>query len=412
MKTLEKLLLSFILLVGITLTASKDCCAKTKKTKPKAPVYAAFVVDSFTGRVLHSNNAHVSTYPASLTKIMTLYLMFEALESGKLKSHQKLKISQCAAGKPPTKLGLPPGHTITVFDAIMVLMLKSANDIACVVAENLAGTEKDFALLMTEKARQLGMNHTTFKNATGLPDAHQKTTAHDMVILSRAVYQHFPKYYRYFKTRTFKYKGQNLKNHNGLLGAVEGVDGIKTGFINASGWNLAASAVRSGRRIFAVVLGGHNRVWRNKRMTNLINDAFAKLDKMPQIIPLPLRKPMLFANNTDQTVVVLAETKDAIPTPEYKPLLQTQIRAQPNKPSSESNWAIQVGQFYDYNTAHRIAKEAKKRFTMLEDAMIVIDRINEKTHNVRMVGLTKNQATRACRLINEFGGNCEAGQKA
>ena len=235
-----------------------------------AAPYSDIVVDANSGTVLHQTNPDAKRHPASLTKIMTLYLLFEQLEAGKLKLDSQLKVSQSASEQSPTKLGLKAGSTIQVEDAIKGIVTRSANDAAVVVAEAIAGEEDDFAVLMTKKAKALGMANTLYKNASGLPDDAQVTTARDQSILGRAIQERFPKYYKYFQTRSFSFRGQSIANHNHLLGRVEGVDGIKTGYIRASGFNLVTSLHRGNRYVVAVVMGGSSAGSRDARMRELI----------------------------------------------------------------------------------------------------------------------------------------------
>ncbi|WP_299820011.1 serine hydrolase [uncultured Roseibium sp.] len=249
------------------------------------PKYAGIVVDAKTGKTLYSSSADSYRYPASLTKIMTLYVVFEELEAGRLTLDSRLKVSKYASGRPPSKLGLKPGETIKVKDAILALVTKSANDVASVIAENIGGSERTFAERMTRTARQLGMSKTTFKNPHGLPDSGQRTTARDMATLGRAIQERFPSYYGYFKTRAYKYKGRTYGNHNKLLGRVKGVDGIKTGYIRASGFNLVTSVNRDGRHIVAVVMGGKTGASRNAQMTKLINNYLSKASRGPKTAP-------------------------------------------------------------------------------------------------------------------------------
>ena len=241
-----------------------------------AAPYADIVVDANSGNVLHSTNPDAQRHPASLTKIMTLYLLFEQLEAGKLKLDSQLKVSGEAAGQMPTKLGLKPGTTIQVEDAIKGIITRSANDVAVVVAEAIAGDEDDFAKRMTRKAQALGMSRTVYKNASGLPDNDQVTTARDQSILGRAIQERFPKYYKYFSTRSFTFRGQSISNHNHLLGRVDGVDGIKTGYIGASGFNLVTSVHRGNRYLVAVVMGGSSAGSRDAKMRDLISDKIAQ----------------------------------------------------------------------------------------------------------------------------------------
>ena len=240
-----------------------------------SPASAAIVVDANSGAVLHASNADALRHPASLTKIMTLYLLFERLEAGKLKLDSHLKVSEHAEDQAPTKLGLEDGETIQVEDAIKGMVTRSANDAAVVVAEALAGSEGEFAKLMTRKAQALGMSKTVYKNASGLPDDAQVTSARDQAILGRAIQERFPTYYKYFQTQSFVFRGHTIGNHNRLLGKVEGVDGIKTGYTQASGYNLVTSMRRDKRHVVAVVLGGSSASSRDERMRELLNEHIA-----------------------------------------------------------------------------------------------------------------------------------------
>jgi D-alanyl-D-alanine carboxypeptidase len=236
-----------------------------------SPPTSSIVVDGNTGETLQASNVEALRHPASLTKIMTLYLLFERLEAGKVRLDTQLKVSEHAAEQAPTKLGLRPGQTIAVEDAIKAVVTKSANDAAVAIAENLGGDEDSFARLMTEKAHALGMSRTTYVNASGLPNDEQNTTAQDQALLGRAIQERFPRYYKYFSTEQFVYHGHAMRNHNHLLGVVGGVDGIKTGYTRASGFNLVTSVHRDGHYIIAVVLGGRSSYERDSRMRELIN---------------------------------------------------------------------------------------------------------------------------------------------
>jgi D-alanyl-D-alanine carboxypeptidase len=237
-----------------------------------SPPSASIVVDGNSGQVLQASNADAPRHPASLTKIMTLYLLFERLDAGKLKLDSPLKVSDHAADQDPTKLDLKSGQTIAVEDAIKGVVTRSANDAAVVIAESLGGNETEFAKLMTQKAHALGMSRTTYVNASGLPHDDQVTTARDQALLGRAIQDRFPRYYKYFSLPSFVYHGVTIHNHDHLLGSVEGVDGIKTGFTRASGFNLVTSLHRDGRYVVAVVLGGRSSFQRDAHMRELISD--------------------------------------------------------------------------------------------------------------------------------------------
>jgi D-alanyl-D-alanine carboxypeptidase len=255
--------------------AGGDADARTRKRK-KAPAYnpptASIVVDANSGAVMQASNADSPRHPASLTKIMTLYMLFERLEQGKIKLSSELPVSPHAAAQAPSKLGLKPGETIRVETAIRAIVTKSANDVAVIVAEALGGDESGFARQMTAKARALGMRHTVYQNASGLPDDRQITTARDQAILGRAVHDRFPQYYHYFATRTFEFRGKVMRNHNHLLGNVPGVDGLKTGYIRDSGFNIVTSVRRGNRHIVTVVFGGRTGNARDARARSLIDN--------------------------------------------------------------------------------------------------------------------------------------------
>ncbi len=253
-------------------------------TALSSPRYASIVVDANSGVALRETNADSLRHPASLTKIMTLYLLFERLESGKLKLNSPLAISEEAASQSPTKLGLKPGQSILVEDAIKALVTKSANDVAVAIAETLAGSEEEFARQMTRKARAIGMTRTVYRNASGLPDDDQVTTARDQARLGILIQERFPRFYRYFSTVNFTYHGDSMRNHNHLLGQVAGVDGIKTGYTHASGYNLITSVHRGGRHLVAVVMGGNTAGQRDAHMRDLIERYIVEASiKRPEI---------------------------------------------------------------------------------------------------------------------------------
>ncbi|WEK58785.1 MAG: D-alanyl-D-alanine carboxypeptidase [Candidatus Brevundimonas phytovorans] len=236
--------------------------------------YASIVVDAASGEVLFSRFADARRYPASITKVMTLYLTFEALESGKVKLTDTLTVSPRAASQPPSKLGLAAGQSISLDDAMRATAVRSANDMAVVLAEHIGGSEAQFTARMTAKAKELGMDHTRFTTANGLPDTRQATTARDLSILSRAVMRDYPQYYRYLGLHEWYFNGRDYRNTNGLLATGRGYDGIKTGFTNASGYNLAASSVRDGKRIITIVMGGRSTASRNAHVAELMDTGF------------------------------------------------------------------------------------------------------------------------------------------
>jgi D-alanyl-D-alanine carboxypeptidase len=296
--------MAFVIPLAATALGSADAGAKTRATdagaktratdagaKPRAskrrikhaihgsgyrPPYADIMVDDNSGQILHETDPDAPRHPASLTKVMTLYLLFGELEAGRIKLDYDLAVSARAASQNPTKLGLRPGQTLKVEDAIKGLVTKSANDAAVVVAEALGGSEEEFAQMMTRKARALGMSNTTYVNASGLPADEQITTARDQALLGRAIMHRFPEYYKYFSLPAFAYRGRFMSNHNSLLRTVDGVDGIKTGYTEASGYNLISSTGRAGRRIVGVILGERSNGARDVHMRNLIEQCIAQ----------------------------------------------------------------------------------------------------------------------------------------
>lgn len=281
-----------------------------------AAQYAGIVIDANTGRTLYDSSADSARYPASLTKMMTLYMIFEALDAGRIKKDTRVPFSRHAAARPPTKLGVGAGKSVSVETVIYGLVTKSANDAAAAVGELLAGSESGFARQMTAKARQLGMNRTVFQNASGLPDPNQKTTARDMAILGIALREHFPHYYDYFSTRSFTFGKTRMGNHNKLLGRVKGVDGIKTGYTRASGFNLVSSVKTGGRSIVAVVMGGRTGASRDAQMAKLIRDYLPKASTRDGG-PVVARR-MINSRGTIATAAV-ALPKTDIPTPDFRP---------------------------------------------------------------------------------------------
>jgi D-alanyl-D-alanine carboxypeptidase len=256
-----------------------------------SPAFASIIVDGNSGATLSANNPDALRHPASLTKIMTLYLLFERLDAGKLTLDSEMDVSEHASEQAPTKLGLRPGQTIKVEDAIKGLVTRSANDAAVVIAEAIAGDEDDFAKLMTRKARSLGMTRTVYRNASGLPDDAQVTTARDQSTLGRAIQDRFPRHYRYFSISAFNYHGHSIRNHNKLLGNVEGVDGIKTGYTRASGFNLVTSMRRGNRHLVGVVMGGRSGGSRDAIMRNLLAENLEKAASKRTVAAITERSP-------------------------------------------------------------------------------------------------------------------------
>lgn len=377
-----------------------------------SPQYASIVVDTGTGAILHAVNPDERAYPASLTKMMTLYLVFDALKSKRLTPDQRLPVSAHAQNRPPSKLGLRVGETITVRDAITALVTRSANDVAVVVAEALGETEARFAHLMTLRARELGMTRTVFRNASGLPNRHQVSTVRDMARLAIALQRDFPEYYHVFSTQSFTYRGQRHRNHNRLLTSFEGADGIKTGYIRASGFNVAVAAERNGRRLIGVTFGGQSAAARDSHMEKLLSNAFNAIFEGdgPSVTPLPTLvasaegtkdRPAAerLRGNRGDTVVAAAY---AAPIPPLKPDAPDAPDAAEGSAEipSEDRWAVQVGAFNRYAPAHQAATRAAQELPSLQGLRVVIVPSKGQRgslYRARLVGLPQDAARAACR---------------
>jgi len=390
--------------------------------------YASIVMDSRTGEVLYSRNADDLLYPASLTKIMTLYMTFDALERGKLRLGQKLPVSARAAGQAPTKLGLRKGESISVQDAMFGLITKSANDAATVLAEAMAQSEMEFARMMTAKARSLGMNRTTFRNASGLPNRHQKSTARDMAILGAAMIQDFPQYYHFLSLQEFDYKGTAYKNHNNLLGKYNGADGIKTGYIRASGFNLVASAKRGNNRLIGVVFGGRTAKTRDTHMASLLDRGFERIEATyPSTVPTPFDKPLRIAlgtpHDTDTEIEVAATTQVPLPVQSQPSSDASRIYrisdvntvgvsiTRGSTPADDNSgfemdkaanarWAIQIGAYSHKTTAQdQINKAAAQSSGILEGRRINIEKAisdGKPFYRAQVIGFDETEARKAC----------------
>ena len=297
------------------------------------PRYADIVIDANSGEVLHEAKPDEPRHPASLTKIMTLYLLFEQLEAGKLRLDTPLPVSAKAAGQHPVKLGLKAGQTLTVEEGLKALITKSANDAAVVIAEAIGGTEADFAKLMTRKAKMLGMANTVYINASGLPAGEQITTAREQANLGRAIQDRFPDYYRYFATASFRFRGREIGNHNALLTQVKGVDGIKTGYTDASGYNLVSSLRRDRKHLVAVVLGGSSNGARNARMSQLLEQHIVQASVQrtaPKIVEVALP-----ADYEDFVPVRKAIASTPLPIPRVEPPIAPVLASAKTEPASK-----------------------------------------------------------------------------
>jgi D-alanyl-D-alanine carboxypeptidase len=306
----------------------------TAASESYTPPFASMVVDANSGAVMQATNADSPRHPASLTKLMTLYLLFERLQAGKIKMSTDMEVSAHAAAQAPSKLGLKPGQTIDVDTAIRAIVTKSANDVAVVVAEALGGSEENFARMMTAKARTLGMMHTVYRDASGLPNDEQITTARDMTILGRAIQDRFPQYYHYFATRTFTYRGEEFRNHNHLLGRVAGVDGMKTGYIRDSGFNIIVSMRRGPRHVVAVVFGGRTASARDARVVSLLDDTI-------DVAAAKRTAPPIVEGVAEARTKTAKETVASIPNPPHRPEPPTGS-TDPIKPNPVKTFAVQA----------------------------------------------------------------------
>ena len=281
----------------VTLVCATVVMTATQAQARPNPKYAALVMDADTGLILYSRYADKKLHPASLAKMMTLLLTFDALDNGTLRRRDRVFMSRNAASAVPSKLDLPPGSSIQVEEAIYALVTKSANDVAIALAERIGGTEENFARMMTRRAQELGMSRTRFKNASGLHHPHQVTTARDIAKLAQYLIHDKSKYYHYFSTKSFSFRGHNYHNHNRLMSYYDGMDGLKTGYIRASGFNLVASAKRGNRRLIGVVFGGRSSKTRNSHMQLILNRGFQKIDRImiaqAKTPPMPAQKPQV-----------------------------------------------------------------------------------------------------------------------
>lgn len=415
------------------------------------PRYAGIVVDLENGEVLYAENADERRYPASLTKMMTLYLLFEALEKGELTLNQALPVSAQAAAMPATKLWLAAGSSIPVDSAIRALAVRSANDVAVVVAEALGGSEQRFGHLMTAKARELGMNSTTFRNASGLPDDQQITTARDMVTLSVRVMQDFPQYYHYFGLQEFTYRGTRHTSHNRLVRNYPGADGLKTGFIRASGFNVATTAVNNNRRLVGIVMGGFTGASRDTHMANLLDRSFsraalrddrtwlANTDISREFMTFPgLAQPInqpaapsqpMLANvattlSPARTAAVAVEEQlsrsseqstdtpaSAQPDPLQAFIERERVMATVAPAAEQASggvWGIQVGAFSQASHAEQLAQQAAQRLPNSVGGRVLIDTLEGQTpvFRARVVALDEGGARQACQSLQAQGMDC------
>ncbi|HYE42336.1 MAG TPA: D-alanyl-D-alanine carboxypeptidase [Caulobacteraceae bacterium] len=444
------LLAAATLIAPLTLAPSAAVAAEID-----SPKYAAIVVDANTGEVLFARRADSQRYPASITKVMTMYMAFEALSTGKLHASDRVTISPRAAAAPPSKLGLPAGDSLSVDEAIRIMAVRSTNDIAIALAERIGGTESRFAALMTLKAQELGMSNTRFVNASGLPDSRQLSSARDIAILSRAVMRDYPQYYNYFNIKTMTLRGREYRNTNGLLHSMPGVDGLKTGYTNASGYNLAATAVRDGRRLITVVLGGRSTATRNAHVAELLNVGFDVMRRrergelitvaqsmfQTEMPAAPVRYASIEQGDRDAspahsrditgdlnaralrgaqpasgrgTMQPVADPADDEPAVALASLAPVQERAtakpaaakpkptpaaKPKKRDPNAIWVVQVGAFKSKGEANtwlkQVGKRFKTQFAKAEGQVMAAS----GWHRARFEGMTQDAAKSACEAL-------------
>jgi D-alanyl-D-alanine carboxypeptidase len=436
-------LLSLMLITALTVVPSTPPLVAQSSENTR---YAAIVVDAETGEVLFARHADSRRYPASITKVMTLYLTFEALTEGKVKLDDVITVSARAASQPPSKLGLAAGQTITLDDAMKATAVRSANDMAMAIAEHVGGSQDRFAARATLKARELGMAQTRYVNPNGLPDARQVTSARDLAILARAVMRDYPQYYRYFGLHDWAYEGREYRNTNGLLRSERGYDGMKTGYTNASGYNLAASAVRDGRRLITIVLGGRSTASRNSHVAELMDTGFEveRLRRAGQPIQIaqtyfeqkgfgigsdnsgPVQYADLAGDDDDTGVgsndVSYAALPSAPPQPARITPAPSETRTvaslmRPDGPAdvtaslngapagrsasgeTAGRWAVQVGAFRDETVANDWLAEVNRRFRGQFAAAERTVQNAEGWYRSRFTGMSEQAAQSACAAL-------------
>lgn len=422
---------SWFLAVVLVMFFQGEAHAKARYT---APLQASIIIDADTGAVLQATNADAITHPASLTKMMTLYMLFDQLASGRMRLDERLDVSQHASAQAPSKLGMQPGQSIRVEDAILALVTKSANDVAVIVAEAIGGSESHFASLMTRRARDLGMSRTVFQNASGLPDPDQITTARDMATLGRSLWRNHRRYYGYFSTRSFDWNGDTITTHNRLMLRYNGADGIKTGYIRASGFNLVSSAERSGRRLVGAVMGGRSSSSRDRHMEALLDAAFGgrvtapeeRIEEAQADLPAATpAKPTRPAKTAKTTVAAADKGKPVAVAEQSKPVIVTDAKGRQVamlklpavKPSAgktrskkgdasvgdadPGNWGVQLGAYSRESAARDAVKAVSKRHASLiaDGRTVIVPAKTGKTviYRARVLGITEAQARTLCR---------------
>lgn len=417
----RRLLALLLILAAASAPISAALAAKKKSSAPS--IAAAIVVDMNSGTILHAQSADTPRHPASLTKMMTLYVLFGYLRAGNLKMESDLTVTPFATSQAPTKLGLKPGATIKVSDAVKALVTQSANDAAVVIAENLAGTEENFARLMTDTGRQIGMKNTVFRNASGLPNDEQITTARDMAILCAHLIHDYPDYYSVFETRYFTFKGRKYRNHNKLLFSYKGTDGIKTGYTRASGFNLTASVHRGNKHLVAVVLGGRTGSQRDAAMRGLLDKNFAaasdtkptpaqlmaSLDGAPPPRLPAIRKPAVALAAATPSSSAGAEGDIGEPDLSLKASLSP-ANGQSKSVRYAGDYHVQVGAFMSQAEAENRLGMVQQRAVDLLDGHLPFTasfmKDDKEWYRARFAGFSKDDAQATCAALKKRSLDC------
>lgn len=396
LNTRAHLILLYGLCLAIALLTPLSASAKPN------PKYASIVIDADTGAILSQRYANKKLHPASLTKVMTLMITFDAIRQGKVSLYDRVRISPYAASMVPSKIGLKPGETIRVKDAIYILVTKSANDIAVALAEHLGGTEYRFAKMMTAKARSIGMSNTTFKNASGLHHDRQVSTAKDMARMGRVLINYYGNYYHYFSRKSYRYRGVTYNNHNKLMRTYKGMDGLKTGYTSKSGYNLIASAKRDGSRIIGVVFGGRSGRTRNDHMKVILDRGFQKMEKLHlaqyRDMPLPKKRPAM--------VYASAETPSKANRIEPAAGKVPPSRSTIASANGHSLWSVQIGAFKSRVKTDNLLQDAVKSLPKdLTGAYPIIAPLRTASSGwmfrARLAGLTQSQAKETCSYFRD-----------
>lgn len=353
---------------------------------------SSIMIDAESGEILSESNADELRYPASLTKLMTLYITFDALEKGIIKWDDKLPVSRRAANMSPSKIGVRRGEKIKVSDAVMALIVKSANDCAVVLAEGLGYSEENFAKTMTKVAHELGMKNTTFYNASGLPNRKQKTTARDMALLGAALYHHFPQYYKLFSTKKFTYKGHSFYTHNHLLKKFEGADGMKTGFTNAAGYNIVTSAERNGHRVIAVTMGHRIMKQRDKKVASMMESGLQKLA----------------LNNQAEETKLIADAQSDMQKDAHEEIANNSLST--TQSNEIDSWGIQIGAFSNYAKARNYALDIKNELIKkADDKTIDVEPYQTGSavvYRSKIIGFDKKEAKNICNRLQKSHKSC------